>query len=207
MKMKNSEKLKIWFRKNWGTFLLAVFFIVIFVNPDAKAWLMRQIISTGLLNSNIEAKKAEKNNDSITEEISENLSVLNEKNEIINTSELKGKVVFINFWASWCPPCRAEFPSIQKFYNEYQSHENLVFLTVNLDENKALGKKYLEKERFTIPFLVPNGSIPEAFLSGSLPTTVVLDKSGKIRMHHAGMADYSKKSFFKQINQLLKEKT
>ena len=73
MKMKNSEKLKIWFRKNWGTFLLVVFFIVIIVNPDAKAWLMRQIISTGLLNSNIETKNTEKNNGQTREEIPENI--------------------------------------------------------------------------------------------------------------------------------------
>jgi thiol-disulfide isomerase/thioredoxin len=200
------EKFKIWLRKNWSTALLVSIFIVLLVSPDAKAWLMRQIISTGLMNSKIEEKDTEPAVESSPLSSTENFSVRNDKGEIINTSDLKGKVVFINFWASWCPPCRAEFPSIQTFYDRFKSNKDLVFLTVNLDEQTALGKMYLEKEQFTVPFLVAEGLIPISFFNGSLPTTVVLDKSGKIRMHHAGMADYSKESFYQEINQLLNEK-
>ncbi len=173
------------------------------MNKDAKAWTMRQILSTGIFNPKIEEQ-----NETSTEKIeekSENLIVKNENDEIIQTSDLKGKVVFINFWASWCPPCRAEFPSIQKFYNEYKNHKNLVFLTVNLDDDPSAGKMYLRKEKFSIPFLTPSGSISEKYFNGSLPTTVILDKSGKIRMQHNGMADYSKNSFYEEINRLLNE--
>lgn len=180
-------------------------FLILLISPDAKAWLMRQILSTGLLNSKIEERKNERNlpeNNSVSVQ---NFSVIDDKGKIINISDLKGKVVFINFWASWCPPCRAEFPSIQKFYNQYKGNENVVFLTVNLDEETAKGKEYLLKEELSIPFLIPAGSIPKEYFGGSLPTTVVLDKSGKIRMHHAGMADYSKDSFYQQINDLLNE--
>lgn len=166
---------------------------------------MRQIISTGLLNSKIEKKTTEKPSNKSTAVSVQNFSVRNDKGKIINTSDLKGKVVFINFWASWCPPCRAEFPSIQKFYEQYKENEGLVFITVNLDEEVDAGKIYLEKEQFSVPFLVPNGNIPNEYFRGSLPTTVVLDKAGKIRMHHAGMADYSKDSFYEEINQLLNE--
>ncbi|MNV99042.1 hypothetical protein D3C71_1943600 [compost metagenome] len=56
-----------------------------------------------------------------------------------------------------------------------------------------------------MPFLIPDGSVSKEYFSGSLPTTVVLDKTGKIRMKHDGMADYSKDSFYGQINQLLEE--
>ncbi|MCY1662486.1 TlpA family protein disulfide reductase [Chryseobacterium sp. SL1] len=134
-----------------------------------------------------------------------NFSVKNEHGEITETAQLRGKVVFINFWASWCPPCRAEFPSVQKLYDRYRSNEDMVFLTVNLDDELILGKNYLQKEKFTIPFLVPNSSIPKQLYSGSIPATIVLDKTGKIRMHHSGMADYSKDSFYKEIDGLLKE--
>ncbi|WP_209388984.1 TlpA disulfide reductase family protein [Chryseobacterium sp. RR2-3-20] len=197
------EKFKLWLKKNWSTVLLFSLFVVLLVNKDAKAWTMRQILSTGIFNPKIEEQ-----NETSTEKIeekSENLIVKNENDEIIQTSDLKGKVVFINFWASWCPPCRAEFPSIQKFYNEYKNHKNLVFLTVNLDDDPSAGKMYLRKEKFSIPFLTPSGSISEKYFNGSLPTTVILDKSGKIRMQHNGMADYSKNSFYEEINRLLNE--
>nr|WP_314491853.1 TlpA disulfide reductase family protein [uncultured Chryseobacterium sp.] len=199
------EKFKIWLKKNWSTVLLVGIFILVLVSPDTKTWLMRQIIFTGLLNSKIEKKSVEKPVEEMSPSSSESFSVKDENGKIINISELKGKVVFINFWASWCPPCRAEFPSIQKFYEKYRSKNELVILTVNLDEDLDAGKIYLGKEKFTVPFLVPEGSIPEEYFSGSLPTTVVLDKTGVIRLHHAGMADYSKDSFYEEIDQLLQE--
>lgn len=199
------EKFKIWLKKNWSTVLFVGIFILLLVSPDAKAWLMRQIISTGLLNSKIEKKSVGKPLEEMNPSISESFTVKDENGKIINVSGLKGKVVFINFWASWCPPCRAEFPSIQKFFEKYRSRDELVFLTVNLDEDLDAGQMYLEKERFTVPFLFPNGNIPKEYFSGSLPTSVVLDKTGKIRMKHEGMADYSKDSFYEEINQLLKE--
>jgi len=191
---------RVWLRKNLGTVFLGVLFAILLVSPDSKAWLMRQMISTGLFNSKIEEK--ESGNDA---SIAENLKVKTENGAIIQTSRLKGKVVFINFWASWCPPCRAEFPSIQKLYEKYSGNKDLVFLTVNLDEEEEKGKMYLKKEELSVPFLVPEGSIPRGFFGGSLPTTVILDKNGKIRMHHTGMADYSKAPFYEEINKLLKE--
>jgi len=173
--------------------------ILLWVNPDAKAWVMRHMISTGLFNSKIEEKTEE------SSLVPSNFSVKNENGEITETSQLRGKVVFINFWASWCPPCRAEFPSVQKLYDRYRSNEDMVFLTVNLDDEIILGKKYLQKEKFSIPFLVPDSSIPKELYNGSIPATTILDKTGKIRMHHSGMADYSKASFYKEIDGLLKE--
>ncbi|BEV03751.1 TlpA family protein disulfide reductase [Chryseobacterium gambrini] len=193
------NKFPLWIRKNWSTVIMIAVLILLWVNPDAKAWVMRQMISTELFNSKIEEKTEE------SSLVPPNFSVRNENGEITETSQLRGKVVFINFWASWCPPCRAEFPSVQKLYDRYRSNEDMVFLTVNLDDEIILGKKYLQKEKFSIPFLVPDSSIPKELYSGSLPTTVILDKTGKIRMHHSGMADYSKASFYQEIETLLKE--
>ncbi|SKC04081.1 Thiol-disulfide isomerase or thioredoxin [Chryseobacterium balustinum] len=195
----------MWLKKNWSTVLFVGIFILLLVSTDAKAWLMRQIISTGLLNSKIEKKNVGQPVEEMAPSIFESFTVKDENGKIINVSELKGKVVFINFWASWCPPCRAEFPSIQKFYEKYSLNNEIVFITVNLDEDLKAGTNYLEKEKYTIPFLVPNGHVPDVYFTGSLPTTVVLDKKGKMRMKHDGMADYSRDSFYEEINQLLIE--
>ncbi|MBO9694194.1 TlpA disulfide reductase family protein [Chryseobacterium sp.] len=198
------ENLKIWLKKNGSATVLTVLFIVILVNKDAKAWLMRQVASTGILNSTISASKE-------TQEISTKASyagfiLKNEDGAIIDRSALQNKVIFINFWASWCSPCRAEFPSVQKLYDRYKNNPDMIFLTVNLDDNVASGKSYLKEKGFTVPFIVPAGNIPGVLYSGSLPTTVVLDKKGEIRLHHKGLADYSKDSFYRQIEELLKEK-
>ncbi|AZA83174.1 TlpA family protein disulfide reductase [Chryseobacterium lactis] len=197
------ENLKKWIRSNWSTLILVIVFIILLVSPDAKAWLMRQVASTGFLNSSIsEPKTKEKNTESAS---SYNFTLQNEEGKMISLSELKGRVVFINFWASWCPPCRAEFPSVQRFYEKYRSKPEIIFLTVNLDDNPVSGKKYLTEKGFTLPFLIPAGSIPKEIYDGTLPTTVVLDKQGEIRLHHKGLADYSKESFYKQIDQLLNQ--
>lgn len=184
---------------NLSTILLTVVFIIILVNPDAKAWLMRQVASTGILNSSISEAAEKPGTAAYT-----GLMLKNADGTLIDSSHLKNKVVFINFWASWCPPCRAEFPSVEKLYNKYKTNPDIVFLTVNLDDNPALGKNYLKEKGFTVPFITPAGNIPGELYNGSLPTTVVLDKKGEIRLHHTGVADYSKDSFYQQIDSLLK---
>ncbi|PXW09797.1 thiol-disulfide isomerase/thioredoxin [Chryseobacterium sp. CBTAP 102] len=198
------ENLKIWLKKNGFTAILTVLFIVILINKDAKAWLMRQVASTGFLNSSISEPKETQNNS--TKISYAGFMLRNEDGKITDISAFQNKVVFINFWASWCPPCRAEFPSVQKMYDHYKNNPDMVFLTVNLDDNTALGKSYLKEKGFTVPFLTPAGNIPDVLYSGSLPTTVVLDRKGEIRLHHKGLADYSKDSFYKQIDELLQQK-
>lgn len=192
------EQLKKWFRNNWSTAILAILFIILLVNPDAKAWLMRQVASTGLLNSGISESETQ---ETVTYS---NFTLKDESERLINVSELKGKVVFMNFWASWCPPCRAEFSSVQKFYEKYKSNPDIVFLTINLDDDSAAGKAYLKQKGFTVPFITPASSIPREIYDGSLPTTIVLDKRGAIRLRHTGLADYSKDSFYNDMDALLK---
>lgn len=192
------EQLKKWFRNNWSTAILAILFIILLVNPDAKAWLMRQVASTGLLNSGISEPEHQ---ETVTYS---NFTLKDDSGRLIDVSELKGKVVFMNFWASWCPPCRAEFPSVQKFYEKYKSNPDIVFLTINLDDDSAAGKAYLKQKGFTVPFITPASSIPREIYDGSLPTTIVLDKRGAIRLRHTGLADYSKDSFYNDMDALLK---
>lgn len=199
----NKEKTKEWLKKNWSTALLTAFLAAILISPDAKTWFMRQVISTGVMNLTLQ-DQSKKSNEKSTSEIAD-FRLQDENGRIVSTKDLRGKVVFMNFWASWCPPCRAEFPSVQKFYDRYKDDPNVVFLTVNLDDQAAAGRNYLDKQNFTLPLLVPASDIPPAYYTGSLPTTVVLDKKGEIRLYHTGMADYSKDSFYKKIDAMLAE--
>ena len=178
---------------------MGIALVTILVNPDAKAWVLQKLFFTGLFNAKIEQKTTV-----YSSQNNADFSFINENNAILNTSSLRGKVVFINFWASWCGPCRAEFPSIQKLYTQFKDNPNVYFVMINTDDAILKAKNYLEKEQFTIPLQHAYGTIPDAVYTGTLPTTVVLDKKGNIRFSHEGFANYASEDFIKQIHDLIK---
>jgi len=102
---------------------------------------------------------------------------------IIKLSSLNGKVVLIDFWASWCGPCREGNPYIQKLYKKYKANGFEVF-AVSLDVNKALWLKAIRQDRLTYTQVIdPTGwlsKIAEKYFVDALPTNFLLDKSGKI---------------------------
>ena len=187
-------------RKNAFTIVMVIFVGIMFFSPDAKSFVLRQLMATGLFNASMDKKDAGTANQANTD-----FDFTDEKGNVQNTASLRGKVVFINFWASWCPPCRAEFPSIETLYTQFKDNPDMVFLTINEDNDPAAGKAYLEKEKFSVPMYQSNGNVPAEIYSGSLPTTVVLDKNGKVRLHHAGFANYASDKFVRQIEELINE--
>lgn len=109
-------------------------------------------------------------------------------NKQVDFSAFKGKVVFVNNWASWCPPCIAEMPSIQQLKNKLKG-ENVVFVMVSFDENPEKAKSFIGKRGFDFDVYFPAENYP--FPTASIPATFILDKSGKVISEHMGMADYS----------------
>jgi len=96
-------------------------------------------------------------------------------------SDFKGKVLFVNFWATWCPPCVAEMPSIQKLYEHYKKNDSIVFILATSDPiNKV--KKFLEDRDFDLPIYLMASNAPKEFFSKSIPATFLVDKRGKIVM-------------------------
>ena len=193
-----ANKLWQYIRKNGFTILMVVFVGVMLFSPDAKSFVLRQLMATGLFNASMDGKSADTSS-------ANDFDFKDEKGNVQSTASLRGKVVFINFWASWCPPCRAEFPSIETLYTQFKDNPDIFFLTINEDNDPAMGKAYLNKEKFSIPMYQSNGNVPAEVFSGSLPTTIVLDKNGKIRLHHTGFANYASAKFVKQIEELINE--
>lgn len=184
-------------KKNAINILLAGFVLIIVFNPDAKSWLLQQLVSVGLFK--VEIKKDGVNN--LPENAS--FSFTNPEGKTATTAGLKGKVVFINFWASWCPPCRAEMPFLDELYQKLKDDDRFVFLFINEDEDKVKAIKYLKKNHFTIPLYNRSGNVPHEIFSGALPTTIVINKEGKIVLKHEGMADYNTADFIRQLKDLL----
>ena len=191
---------KYWryFKKNGFTILMVVFIGAMLFSPDAKSFVLRQLVSTGLFNPNMDKK---------SEDIASvnDFDFADENGNILNTSSLRGKVVFINFWASWCPPCRAEFPSIETLYSQFKDNPDVFFLTVNEDSDLAKGRAYLDNENFSVPMYQSISNVSSEVYSGTLPTTLVLDKEGVIRYHHTGIANYASGKFIRQMEELIDE--
>ncbi|MEO8943076.1 MAG: TlpA disulfide reductase family protein [Ginsengibacter sp.] len=193
------KKLK-WLKEKWLTILFYGLLAIFIFSPDAKSWLLRQVVSTGLLKADIKKVDANKNIPAIAP-----FSISDSEGKIITTGDLKGKVVFINFWASWCPPCRAEMPSLNELYLKLKDDDRFVFLFMNEDDDKAKAVRYIEDNQLAIPFLYPIDQVPVEIFSGTLPTTVVLDKKGKVVLKHSGMAKFDTDDFIRQLKELSSE--
>lgn len=117
-----------------------------------------------------------------------------------NFNEAKGKVVFVNIWATWCPPCIAEMPSIQKLHNDY--NDKIDFLLVS-DEDNEVVKRFFVKNNYTFNSHQPISEIPQVLSGRSIPRTFLIDKSGNIVIDKSGAADWNNEKVRKQIDELL----
>jgi thiol-disulfide isomerase/thioredoxin len=101
---------------------------------------------------------------------------------------LKGKVVFLNFWATWCGPCRAEMPSIQTLYDKAKG-QGVVFLAVSDEKREAIAE-FVKKNPYTFPVYRIVGATPEVFRSAAIPTTFILAPDGRVAFKHVGSAQW-----------------
>jgi thiol-disulfide isomerase/thioredoxin len=122
------------------------------------------------------------------------LSLATLDNQALHLSELKGKVIFMNFWATWCPPCIAEMPNIHSLYKKVAGND-IEFIMINLDEDPKKARRFLSKKDYSFPVYRLNSPLPQAYYSQSIPATFVISPEGKIVSMKQGMADYDNKEF------------
>jgi thiol-disulfide isomerase/thioredoxin len=121
----------------------------------------------------------------------------------LSLSGLKGKVVYVDFWASWCGPCRKSFPWMNKINQQYKA-EDFVVITVNLDSEMALAKKFLDKypANFSITYN-PEGDIAEAYKVRGMPSSYLIDRKGNIAATHIGFRTSKTTGYEQQIDHLI----
>jgi thiol-disulfide isomerase/thioredoxin len=112
----------------------------------------------------------------------------------------RGNVLFINFWASWCPPCVAEMPGMQELYNDYASEVRFLFVA---RDKRPKVEAFLEKNRYELPVFFERGLTPRQIYYGGLPTTFIIDKKGKIVVSKVGSADWNSIHTRKLLDSLL----
>ena len=120
-----------------------------------------------------------------------NWQLVDNQNRLTNLNQYKGKVIVINNWATWCPPCVAELPSLKKLYENYQDNKDIVFMFVAHDKPEKV-KAFLQKNDFQqLPVYFMQSDMPSQLQSSSIPTTYIINKKGEIVVRKTGAADWN----------------
>ncbi|AWV97068.1 TlpA family protein disulfide reductase [Arcticibacterium luteifluviistationis] len=170
-----------WIKKNYGNVLWGLFIVLLFIpqtGTPIKVFINRLIA----FSPSVEAVEDRKT----LEDYQWQLRDLDGR--VVNFQEFKGKKVVVNFWATWCPPCIAEMPSMQALYNDYK--DKAVFVFVTNDDREAIDK-FISKRHFQIPIYQALSSAPALLEGNSLPTTYLIDESGAILIEKTGAADWN----------------
>lgn len=183
----------------FNTLLLCFVLLMVFV-PSAKAFMLRGLMEIGLFKPGTPATAAMRNAAPAADLSGIRFKDLNGK--VVDLGNLKGKVVFLNFWTTWCPPCLAEMPSIQKLYTQFKDDPDFVFLLVDADSKLPEAQQFMQKKKYGMPVYEVASNIPEQLFKGNLPTTIVFDKQGRISFNEEGAANYGHKKFIEFMLQL-----
>ena len=131
------------------------------------------------------------------------LKFLDEKGDTVSLSSLKGKVVFINFWATWCPPCREELPFINQLQVAFKDSDDFVILMVEVEGHIKRAMALLNRRGYNLKVYKPLTPLPASFFTGELPTTIILNKKGVLVGRIKGAADYSHPEVIKGLKRMV----
>ena len=188
-------------RKNllqWLPFAILAIIMLTDLRPIVLGGMQRGLLATGLWKPDLPTLATSAPKDKITTTggaaYPHNLPLVTLGGKNVNLSELKGKVVFVNMWASWCPPCVAEMPGIHALYEKVDKTK-VAFVMISLDEKPAKAQALLKRRGYTFPVYFPTGPLPAPFNSSAIPSTVILGPDGQVAARHDGMAEYDTPEF------------
>jgi thiol-disulfide isomerase/thioredoxin len=122
----------------------------------------------------------------------------------ITLSQYRGKVVLIDFWATWCPPCRRSIPILKSLYETYKDR-NFIILGISLDESLEELQKFVKENEINYPVLIGTQEVAGQFKISAVPTIIILDKHGKIQYREVGFGTESLQLIENKINELLSQ--
>lgn len=124
----------------------------------------------------------------------------------VSLATLRGKVVLVDFWASWCKPCREELPVLEALHKKYAA-EGLVIIGVNVDKDVAAARKFLQENKLNLSFALANDAqhkVAESYAPPTMPSSYLIDREGKVRFVHEGFRASDAAKMEAEIKQLLK---
>ena len=195
----NKKKFTIKDIPGWAV-MLAIFGVLYLtgLHTEAIGQVQRLLLATGIRNAEVPESLQNPNPDAVAvasaaagaEMAGSGFKMVSLDGQQVSFENLKGKVIFLNIWATWCPPCVAEMPNIQKLYEKVGS-ENIAFVMLSVDEGgMEKVRKFVDRKGFTFPVYMPASEFPQEFYSNAIPTTFIISPEGKIVAKQEGMADY-----------------
>lgn len=148
-------------------------------NPDAMQKLVALTGSRENARAKIRSTRAQTASTAI------NFSLLSLDGDSVSLSRLRGKVVVVDFWATWCGPCQHEMPYLQKLVRKYAGQADLVFLSISTDQNRAVVKPFIDRNKYEMKVLYNDGT-DQAYGVTGIPSLVLIDRDGKIQFKHVG---------------------
>ena len=184
-------------KKNLSNILFFVFILFLFTpfGLPVRALLTKGVsyVTTRVFSLDIDENKRENLS-------SYHWSLTDLNNQKINFDQFKNKVIIVNFWATWCPPCIAEMPSFQDLYDDYKDKVVFLFIAKD-DENKV--RKFLIKKKHDIPVYFVTSRRPQEMNSNSLPTTYIINKEGQIVVNKTGAVDWNSGKVRELLDELI----
>lgn len=176
--------------KSWAL-ILSFFAFLYFTGllPVIQGALQSVLLSTGLLKPKIEFA------DLTDQKFDYRGQFKDFEGNIIDLQNYRGKTVFINLWASWCGPCRAEMPHIAELYKSVKDTPDLEFLMIGLDNDFNKSKNFMEGKSWALPSAHASFGLNQSLQSESIPTTLVVNKEGEIVFYQEGMSNFNTEEF------------
>ena len=194
-----SSNARIFSAISFGALLIALG-LISFVNLTSH-----RTLSSASLDS--EAAPLSRSGTIAAGKLAANFKLKDLRGDEISLAALRGKVVFLNIWATWCAPCREEMPSIESLYNDLKSNKDFVVLAVSQDTDGATVQPFVEQNhlQFTV-LLDPRNEVGERYDVNGIPETFIIARDGRIVAHHVGPYDWSNADIREALQELIKSR-
>jgi peroxiredoxin len=199
MKLNDSKKNTYALTKKY-----ILLFIIIFIG--AILFFFEHFIEAPISITDVQVKENFDQRKSAVGYLAPDFSLRNLKGNYESLDSFRGQVVVLNFWATWCVPCRVEMPSFEKLYRRYRS-EGVAVLAVTLDKNsKQKVESFVDEHRISFPILLDEeGEVERLYPSMTIPFTYVIDREGRVVARVDGAKNWGSKETFEAIEYLLKK--
>jgi thiol-disulfide isomerase/thioredoxin len=142
---------------------------------------------------------------SVSAETAPDFKLLSTAGATVTLSQFKGKVVFVDFWATWCPPCRKSIPAVEKMYEQYSHNPHVVIVGINVEKDPAATLSFVMKNTLKYTILNDDGSASKAYRISGIPAFFIVGPDGAITKHFVGYQSDMEKDWMTEINDQLKK--